>query len=180
MAIHVAITRRVRQGCESDFQEALREFLQASLSEGGVLGVHMLVPPPGSGTREYGILRTFATEADRDAFYRSPIYEAWLARVAPLTDDRAARELTGLEAWFRTGRPLPPRWKMAVATMAGVYPTSLVLSQTVGRAVHDWPLLAGALAMTVSMVVLLTWVVMPLVTRGLHGWLHASPRREQE
>lgn len=178
MAIHVAITRRVRPGCETGFQEALRDFLQASLSENGILGVHMVVPPPGSDARDYGILRTFADSADRDAFYRSPLYEAWLGRVAPLTEgDPTIRELTGLEAWFRTERPLPPRWKMAVATMIGVYPTSLALSLTVGRAVRGWPILAAGLAMTVSMVVLLTWVVMPLVTRGLHGWLHASERR---
>lgn len=181
MAIHVAITRRVRPGCETGFQDALREFLQASLSENGILGVHMVVPPPGSGAMEYGILRTFANDADRDAFYRSPIYEAWLARVAPLTEgDPTIRELTGLEAWFRTGRSLPPRWKMAIATMIGVYPTSLALSQTVGRAVREWPILAGGLAMAGSMVVLLTWVVMPLVTRALHGWLHASRGRPPE
>lgn len=175
MAIHVAITRRVRPGCEADFQAALREFLMASLAHEGVLGVHMLTPASGGPGGEFGILRSFANEAERDAFYRSPLYTAWLERVAPLTEgDCARRELSGLEAWFRGTSALPPRWKMATATLLGVYPTSLVLSLTVAAWVHDWPFLLRNLAFAMAMVGLLTWLVMPRVTRALHGWLHAE------
>lgn len=175
MPIHVAITRTVRPGCEVEFQKRLREFLQASLAHGGVLGVHMLEPPPGANTREYGILRTFADAAERDAFYASSLYRDWQARVAPLTEgERGYRELHGLEAWFRSPSNPPPRWKMATATLLGVYPTSLILSATVGAAVHDWPAALRGLAIAVCMVGLLTWVVMPLVTRALHQWLHGK------
>jgi len=47
MPIHVAITRRVRAGSETEFQQALREFFQTSFAHGGVLGATMIVPPPG-------------------------------------------------------------------------------------------------------------------------------------
>src|SRR5712664_2470450 len=77
MPIHIAITRRVRLGCEADFQQALREFLQTSFAHGGVQGASMLIPTPGSDSREYGILRTFANEAERDAFYDSPMFKTW-------------------------------------------------------------------------------------------------------
>jgi antibiotic biosynthesis monooxygenase (ABM) superfamily enzyme len=174
MAIHVAITRRVRKGSEAEFQQALREFLRDSLAREGVLGVHMLSPAPGDDAGEFGILRTFADAAERDAFYDSTLYAAWLERVAPLVDgDCARRELTGLEAWFRGTSPLPPRWKMAVATLCGVYPTSLLLSVTVADLVHDWPFLLRQLVFAASMVAILTWLVMPNVTRVLRGWLHA-------
>ena len=66
--IHIVITRRVRPGREAEFQAALREFFQASFGHEGVLGASMVVPPPGSGSTEFGILRTFASEQDRDAF----------------------------------------------------------------------------------------------------------------
>jgi len=180
MAIHVAITRRVKPGCEAEFQQTLREFIQASFAHGGVLGVHMLVPPPSSGNREYGILRTFADESEREAFYRSSLFAAWQARVAPLTDGEPEyRQLSGLEAWFRTGQSLPPRWKMAVATVLGVYPTSVALSLSVGEAVRGWPLLASSFAFAICMVVLLTWVVMPVVTRVLHVWLHPKVQEKR-
>jgi antibiotic biosynthesis monooxygenase (ABM) superfamily enzyme len=48
MPIHIAITRRVRPGCEPAFQQALREFFQTSFAHGGVLGATMIVPPPSS------------------------------------------------------------------------------------------------------------------------------------
>ncbi|HEU4430833.1 MAG TPA: antibiotic biosynthesis monooxygenase [Myxococcota bacterium] len=179
MAIHIAITRRVRSGAEAEFQQALREFLQASLASTGVRGVHVLEPAPGSVSREYGILRSFADEAECDAFYRSPLFEAWQQRVAPLTEGAASRrKLTGLEAWFRSGNLPPPRWKMALATLAGVYPTSVALSLTVGEATRAWSLLTRSFAFAVCMVAALTWVVMPIVTRALHGWLHHSARKE--
>jgi hypothetical protein len=180
MPIHIAITRRVRPGCEAEFQAALKEFFQTSFAHGGVLGASMLAPLPGSDSREFGILRTFADEAERNAFYDSPMFKAWEERARTLTEGEAEyRQLHGLEAWFRSPHNPPPRWKMAAATLLGVYPTSLFLGATVGGAVHAWPSPARSLVIAGCMVALLTWVVMPLVTRLLHGWLH-SPIEKKE
>jgi antibiotic biosynthesis monooxygenase (ABM) superfamily enzyme len=174
MPIHVAITRTVKAGREAEFQQALREFFRTSFTHGGVLGAHML-EPVWTESREYGILRTFASEAERDAFYSSPMFAEWERRVKPLVEGEPVyRTLSGLEAWFRTGHGLPSRWKMAVATLIGVYPTSLFLSATVGQAVQTWPFLLRGLVFAACMVAMLTWVVMPLVTRVLRSWLHAG------
>src|SRR3954464_13439933 len=115
MSIHVAITRRVRAGSEGGFQRALQQFFQRSFAHGGVLGASMLIPPPGSDSREFGILRTFADEKERDAFYDSPMFKAWDARARTWTEGEPAyRQLHGLEAWFRSSHGPPPRWKMAL------------------------------------------------------------------
>jgi antibiotic biosynthesis monooxygenase (ABM) superfamily enzyme len=173
MPIHIAITRTVRAGCEAEFQAALREFFQSSFAHGGVLGASLLTPLPGSDSREYGILRTFASETERAAFYASPTFKAWEERARTLTEGEPEyRELHGLEAWFRSSNNPPPRWKMAVATLLGVYPTSLFLSLALGEFVHTWPLVVRSFAIAASMVALLTWVVMPNVTKLLHKWLH--------
>jgi len=179
MPIHVAITRRVRPGCEAEFQQALREFFQASFDHGGVLGATMIVPPPGSDSREFGILRTFANEKERDAFYASPIFEDWKAKCQPLTesDSWTSRQLHGLEAWFRSPQNPPPRWKMATATFLGVFPTAAILNLSLGVAIRPWPFIPGSIVFNASMVALLTWIVMPLVTRALHGWLHSDERK---
>lgn len=42
----------------------------------------MLTPPPGSDSREYGILRTFVGAAERDAFYASPLFNDWDLRAS--------------------------------------------------------------------------------------------------
>lgn len=175
MPVHLAITRRVRLGCEADFQQALREFFGASFAHGGVLGVSMIVPPPGSDGREYGILRTFADATERDAFYSSSLFKAWDERVRPLTEgEPVQRELHGLEAWFRAAGNPPARWKMAVVTAIGVYALSPLLARLVGPWLAPWPLPLRNAASTVLMVSALTWVVMPFLTRHLRPWLSAA------
>ena len=172
MPIYIAITRRVRAGCEGEFQQALLEFMQASFSHGGVLGASLLAPPPGSDTREFGVLRTFANQRERDAFYESPMFKAWDARAATLTEGEPVyRHLHGLEAWFRSSHSPPPRWKMAVATFIGVFPVAMVLNLTLGPMIGSWPFILRNAVFNACVVALLTWAVMPLVTRVLHSWL---------
>lgn len=174
--IHIAILRRVRPGCEAEFQEALSAFFQASFAHGGVLGASMLVPPPGSESPEFGILRTFASERDRDDFYQSPLFKAWLERSRPLTEGEwVYRPLHGLEAWFRSPQEAPPRWKMALLTWIAVWPVSIavqallnpLLGQSAPRIVH-----AGAVAGAI--VAVLTWVAMPLLVRVANRFLQPA------
>ena len=177
--IHVAITRRIKPGCEAEFQEALREFFKTSFAHIGVQGASMLVPPPGSKSSEYGILRTFANERERDAFYASPLFQAWKDRIAPLTEGEPQyRQLHGLEAWFRSPQNPPPRWKMAVATFLGVFPVAMGLNLTLGPLIGSWPFIISNAVFNACIVALLTWVVMPLVTRLLHGWLNPQPQEK--
>ncbi len=172
MPVHVAITRRVLPGCEGEFQQALLEFMQASFNHNGVLGASMLTPPPGSNTREFGILRTFNNEQERDAFYASPLFKGWEERARKLTEGEPVyRQLHGLEAWFRSSHIPPPRWKMAAATFLGVFPTAMILNLTLGPAIRSWPFVLGSAVFNACMVGFLTWAVMPLVTRVLHPWL---------
>lgn len=182
MSIHVAITRHVRPGCEAEFQEALREFFQVSFDHGGVLGASMLVPPPGSDTREFGILRSFRNEAERDAFYDSPMFKAWDERARTMTEGEPEyRPLVGLEAWFRSPGPPPPRWKMALLTWVAVWPVSMIvpagLGSLIGNRVPNF-VFAGVVAG--GIVAILTWAAMPLLVRVARSWLDrpASPTRE--
>jgi antibiotic biosynthesis monooxygenase (ABM) superfamily enzyme len=178
MPIHIAITRLVRPGCEEEFQEGLREFLQASFAHGGVMGASMLTPPPGSGSREFGVLRTFADEKERDDFYESPMFKAWDERARALTEGLPTyRELHGLEAWFRSPHNPPPRWKMAIVTFAGVYAVTTPLGMATGPLLASWPILLRNAAFNVIVVGCLTWLVMPILTRVLRGWLRSEERK---
>lgn len=171
MPIHVAITRKVLPGKEEEFKEALRHFLGESFLHGGVQGAAMITALPGSNNQEIGILRTFADEAERDTFYNSQLFKDWEAYASKLTEQPNYRQLTGLEAWFRSPVP-PPRFKMAIATLCGVFPTSLFLSFTLGPFIQSFPTVLRLLIIAACMVCLLTWVVMPQVTKVLKPWLH--------
>jgi antibiotic biosynthesis monooxygenase (ABM) superfamily enzyme len=180
MSIHVAITRRVRPGCEAEFQQGLREFMQASFQHGGVLGAQMLTPPPGSNSREYGILRTFADERERDEFYSSPIFKAWDARARTLTEGKPEyRQLHGLEAWFRSPGDPPPRWKMALVTLLGVYPVSLLIGIILAPQLRTLPLALNLFVVSALIVTCLTWLVMPPLTRWFKPWLHPQGQKKE-
>lgn len=173
MAIHVAITRKVIPGKEEEFKKALRDFLGESFLYDGVYGASMITSLPGADSNEIGILRTFKDEAERDAFYKSNLFKEWDAYASTLTEKPVYRQLTGLEAWFRSPLP-PPRWKMAIATLGGVFPTSLFLSLTIGPLVRSFPVFLRLFIIATLMVGLLTWVVMPLVIKIFKGWLQNS------
>jgi uncharacterized protein len=182
MFIHIAITRRVKPGREAEFQQALRDFFQASFAHSGVLGATMIVPPPGSDSREFGILRTFANERERDDFYASPIFKTWEKKCEPLTESNSwtLRPLHGLEAWFRSPHNPPPKWKMAVATFIGVFPLAMLLNLTLGPIIREWHFVARNAVFNAFIVALLAWVVMPGVTRLLHGWLQPQSSTEDK
>jgi antibiotic biosynthesis monooxygenase (ABM) superfamily enzyme len=168
----MAITRRVRPGCEEAFLESLREFLGESFREPGVLGASLIVPAPGSSSSEYGILRTFADERDREAFYASPRFAAWEEKSRALAEsDWESRKLTGLEAWFRSPEP-PPRWKMALLTWLAVWPVSMAVQAVLLPAIGDSvPRVLRSAVVAAAIVVVLTWGAMPLVVSAAKEWL---------
>jgi len=178
-AITVCITRTVKPGREAEFERALHDFVQRSLTLPGQHGVHIMRPAPGDGSREYGIIRKFVDHDAVMAFRTSAEYLEWNQLAVELTEGNGrTEELTGLESWFT----LPgaavhalPKWKMAIATFIGVFPVAAVLGMTLGPVIHTWNFILRNAVFNACVVILLTWVVMPFVTRVLHGWLH--PRK---
>jgi antibiotic biosynthesis monooxygenase (ABM) superfamily enzyme len=173
--IHVAIIRTVKPGCETAFEQALHDFVQRSLLLAGQMGVYIIRPAPGTGSRQYGIIRKFADRNALEEFRASPEYLEWNQIAMDLTEGSGrVEELHGLESWFtlpgQALRPLP-QWKMAIATYLGVVPVIMFLSLTLGRLIQNWNFVLNNIVFNAFVVALLTWVVMPVITRILHGWL---------
>jgi len=175
MPVHVAITRKVRPGCERQFEDSLRRFFKDSFGCDGVLGVHCLLPPPGSGSREYGILRTFENAELRDAFYNSSFFKEWDEQAQQWCEEEPQfRELHGLECWFRNPHaPPPPRWKMAALIWTAVWPCSMLVGGILTRFAPGLPYLLRTAIGALLVVLALTWFVMPLLTRWFRKWLTA-------
>ena len=181
--VYMATIRRLKPGSEAEFRESLRKFFQSSLAQPGVLGVHMIAPSPGSDSREYGILRVFASEGERDKFYASAPFAEWEKRVETLSEGQVSRRtVTGLEAWFRNPEP-PPRWKMALLTWVGVWPVSIVVSGLLMPFFAPIPSTFSVVniafngTMAIGIVLVLTWILMPALTWLARSWLYSDMRK---
>jgi antibiotic biosynthesis monooxygenase (ABM) superfamily enzyme len=175
----VAITRRVRAGHEAEFEAALGDFMTRSMQEPGLLGVHVLRQAPRRHSQEYGIIRRFENEAVRDAFYQSPVFREYESTVAPFVEGEPRYEsVTGLEGWFTLPGAHsvvpPPRHKMALATLLGVYPMSLFWGWAIAPVSTAWPHFLRSFVVAALVVVSLTWCVMPLINKVLRPWLHGA------
>jgi len=88
---------------------------------------------------------------------------------------------TGLETWFtlpgeRAIVP-PPRWKQLLVTLVGAYPLVVLLLAFVLPWVAGWPLLLRSAVLPIVLLSLMTYVVMPQLTRILQGWLYPHRTR---
>ncbi|MEM8734996.1 MAG: antibiotic biosynthesis monooxygenase [Planctomycetota bacterium] len=176
--VHCAITRVVREGKEVEFEAALKRFVARSLDHHGTTGAHLLRPTEASRPREYGILRSFRSESHMREFYASDLFAEWQSVVAELVEGEPVhRQLHGLEAFFRSAgaKSPPPRWKMASVTWLGVFPVVLLWSRALPPFLQPLHPIAITAVVTGVAVVTLTWVVMPVLTRGFAAWLHAAP-----
>ncbi len=179
--VSILTLREVKPGAEAGFEAALHDFISLSLTAPGQLGVSVIRPVEGSGSREYGILRRFTDPGSRDRFYDSSIFREWELTVAALTEGEPKRqELTGLETWFvlpgqRAIIP-PPAWKMAIVTLLGVWPVSMLVPWLLKPLVAGFPPPLQALGIAAGIVILLTWVVMPVSVRMLRPWLYPSAK----
>jgi antibiotic biosynthesis monooxygenase (ABM) superfamily enzyme len=180
--VTVLYSRRVKPGREADFEAWARGIVAAARQFPGHLGASVLDAP---GSREYHILFTFADRRSLRAWLDSDERRRWLVRVGELLEaDRGLQQLTGLETWFKlpgsnvpTMTP-PPRWKMWLVSLVAVYPLVLAFQVLVVPRMARLPLPLRALVFPLVLLTLMTFVVMPMVTRALRRWL--GPRHDQE
>jgi antibiotic biosynthesis monooxygenase (ABM) superfamily enzyme len=84
--------------------------------------------------------------------------------------------LTGLESWFTLpadpGAPPPPPYKMALVTWALILPLITAIVYFLGPTLAEIPLVPRLAITTGIAVPVMTWILMPRVTRLLRRWLY--------
>ena len=185
-AVTVLVTRRVKAGHEADFEQASQTMTAAACTFPGYLG-GQLVRPDAQATSDdpsltgvYHVVYAFDTAAHLEGWQQSPTRLLALAAIAPHIEGQTQRQVSGLGHWFAAPvgphqRP-PPRWKVAVVTWLGICPTVYTLFVLLGAALAPWPLLPRVMVLTSLVVIIMTWLVAPQLTRLLKPWLYAAGR----
>lgn len=182
-AVTLVITRRVRAGCESAYEAWLQDFQAAGRGIPGYLGVTTQRPAAG-GPRDYVSVLRFDSVDHLREFERSDLRARYMQEVGPLVEaDAVWQQLTGLEFWFTpppgTVVPQPSRPRMVALMIVVVFSLVLGLGSIVNAGFARLPLATPyplRLLLTIVIeVLLMTYWLMPLLTRRLAFWIY--PRR---
>lgn len=176
-SVTVLVTRTVREGREADYEAWVEGVAAVARRFPGHRGLNLVRPRDAS--RSYTLVFRFDTAAQLDAWESSPERRTWVERVADLCDDTRVQHLTGMEGWFEAPAPglaAPPRWKMVVVSFGVAFPTMQGLQVALGPSLTPLPGPVRGAVLGLAMVVFMTYVAMPAVTRRLANWLYPQPR----
>jgi antibiotic biosynthesis monooxygenase (ABM) superfamily enzyme len=168
-------SRRVKPGREREFEEWVSGILAAANKFPGYLGSEVLRPSDPKDD-EYRIIFRFDHESNLHAWENSEERQHRLEKVRPLLHEEKVDVLTGLETWFtlpsKPGESAPPRYKMAIVTWLAVFPMVAVIFFLFGQWLDLLPTLLRTMVFTAVMVTLMTYVIMPRMTRLFSFWLY--------
>lgn len=187
-AVTVLVTRRVKVGHEAAFEQASSHMTAAARAFPGYLGGQLVLPDEeGSGDEPhlYHVVFAFDSAENLQGWQQSPTRSLGLAAIAPHIEGQTLRQVSGLGLWFAAPvgpkQNPPPRWKVAAVTWLGICPTVFLLFLLLGPLLAPWPLLPRVMLLTALVVIVMTWLVAPQLTRWLKPWLypaaHASVAR---
>ncbi|GAA2943469.1 antibiotic biosynthesis monooxygenase [Microbacterium luteolum] len=145
----------------------------------------------GEDSQIWHMLYRFANEESLVAWEKSGEREWWLSMGEGFIRSERSKRRTGIEGWFDepttgtitlptseggtttvTVAPAPPRWKQAVSIWLGFFPVNVAFTYAMGP-VPGWdalPIWLRVLATTLVLTPIMTYWVLPFVTRSLRNW----------
>jgi antibiotic biosynthesis monooxygenase (ABM) superfamily enzyme len=177
--VTTAVTRRVKPGHEAQYEEFLEGVIATASRFPGYLGTEIFRPDRHGDN--YRIVYRFDDAGHLRDWLDSDEHAAWLARAEPHAAGATQTQfLTGLESWFTLpadpGAPPPPPCKMALLTWITIFPLISGIVAAFGPTLGSIPLVPRTAITTAIAVPVMTWILMPRVTRLLQHWLF--PRQQ--
>jgi antibiotic biosynthesis monooxygenase (ABM) superfamily enzyme len=128
----------------------------------------------------YHVVLAFDNQQHLEAWQGSTERALGLAALVPYIEGPPTlRSVSGLALWFQGPKLVtPPRWKVAVVTWLGIFPTVYLLFRLTWEYVASWWLLPRVALLTMVVVVLMTWLVAPALTRFFRPWLTGAQRTQ--
>ncbi|MDN0197823.1 antibiotic biosynthesis monooxygenase [Streptomyces sp. S.PNR 29] len=175
--VTTVFTWEVRPGQEKQFEEWTRGITRCARRFSGNEGVSWLHAEDGH--RYHAVLR-FSDPHRLGAWLDSTERAEWHARIDGIATEVSSerQSTTGMETWFSlpgTTVQAPPRWKMVLTTFLGAYPFTFLIQWLATPHTTGWPLPLRAALFPIVLLPMLTYVVMPLLSRALRRWLYRLP-----
>jgi len=174
-AITVSISRKVKLGAEQQYEQWVSGVIDAASTYKGHLGTSVL--RPSSATKhEYVIIYRFDSYENCLLWESSILRQQWLDKLDGLVEGASTTQRgTGLEFWFDLPElPIakPSPWKMSLVLIGVVYILVMALNIIFASFLDTLPLWLRTLSIVCAQVLLMTYFVMPKVTKLLKKWLY--------
>ncbi|MGD9961588.1 antibiotic biosynthesis monooxygenase [Nocardioides sp.] len=169
--VTVSITRHVLPELADEMVRWIRAGEALAEQVPGFLGAGWV--RPGLDSDRWQLLYRFADEESLAGWENSERRRSWLwdAEVLGLVESASTRG-TGLEGWFDGTPSAPPRWKQASVIWLAFFPLSLIAAYVFAAVAPHLSIPLRVLLTTFVMIPLMTWVVLPQLTRRLGWWLN--------
>ena len=174
--VTVSVSRRIKPGREADYEAWVHGVVAEASKFPGHQGVNVLRPSDKT-KGNYVLIYRYDNWENCENWENSPERAKWTARLDEMVEGEAQfKRVTGLEFWFDLPQvpvgAAPSQHKMALTLIVVVFCLVYPLQLTVAPALHALPHWAVTLTIATIQVVLMTYVVMPRVTRLIEGWLY--------
>ena len=167
------VRRRAKPGCEAAYEALIRAMFADASHFAGYQSTQLI--PPETPQGEYQIIQKFATADDLERWNNSEERATWLERLSLVAEgDPEYRLLSGLDVWFAPSEiPVtkpPARWRMTLVSWMGIFPTVALLLTFVSPLLTPLPFLVRTAIFTMLVAVLMSYVVMPRLTKWMAWW----------
>lgn len=173
--ITTSIARRIKIGKEEKYEEWVHQIIAVGSKFSGYLGIDIL--KPSSGTHgEYVMLVKFDNYINQRLWEDSSERKYFLTKLNEITEGEAKIiKVSGLESWFslpEVPMPIPPnKHKMALVIAVVVFFLVLIANVIFKPFLDQLPLIPKVAFLCITQVLLMTYIVMPIVTKILKNWL---------
>ncbi len=170
----VVSSYRLADGAEGAHLMFHKRMLDALSHFDGFIARDVLDAVPGVQDETVVIL-TFETTQDLRAWLGSDERATLLRELDDITVGSLTTNVVGgFAGWFPGHGPAEVRkWKQALVILAALFPVSLAATLFRSWAFPDLPLVPAVLFANIVGIVVLTWFLMPPLTRALDGWLRS-------
>ncbi|MFE0375326.1 antibiotic biosynthesis monooxygenase [Streptomyces inhibens] len=175
--VTAVISHVVKPGYEQQFLNWQEKTLKAQEKAPGFMGSELFKPVKGVQEHWVVVFR-FDSREHLDDWLESDVRETLLEEGRRYFTSYDVRKVgSAFSGWFQfdhgNGEGAPPNWKQAMTVLLALYPTVMVINLTVGLElnhlkIHEY---LGLFIGNILSVSALTWLLMPLVNRGLAFWL---------
>jgi antibiotic biosynthesis monooxygenase (ABM) superfamily enzyme len=170
--ITVVLTRRVARASAVAFEAAYRELAASAAAQPGHLAAELLRGADAGGVRLYHLIYRFRDGASLRAWETSPDRRLRVAQIERLALGGDRRDMTGLEVLIDLpAGAVPARWRMACVTWGGIWPLVSLALWLIAPALAALPFLVRTAAITALVVLTMTYVIGPRISRLAEPWL---------